>query len=386
KDLKLTIGNIRLGTQNATVTYDDLVKLYLDASDSSGYGTKIWGMAGSETEAGADTIFMSEHNVQLQPGDGIKYIHAQFFDPIGHVSDVVQDIIILDRNHIVYPDRDNEIYIPEAENDEIALNDTRLFIPEGAVPGKLIITPYMAKRLSANPDTLDPTKLPSISDHPRIDSQIVESIKFIVQNSETGEFISNLRFNTPVDPLKSVEFRFHYDIQSLIEADVDFDQEDDLRIFYWDGVNWVFLGGDANPDSNFVYIKNLNFLSTAPPPPGDPLNLSEYRPDYGIFKEESGFLDPLANLSVRPNPFTPNGDGVNDQVLFDFGRALDPNEKLTIKIFDERGYQVRTIRNDFYPIVWDGKDNHGSVLEGGLYFYQVDFMDQFHPGSLVLIR
>ena len=117
-----------------------------------------------------------------------------------------------------------------------------------------------------------------------------------------------------------------------------------------------------------------------------PLDSQQLKPDIGLFKADGSILRNLSNLTVRPNPFTPNGDGYNDQVFFDLGYAIRPGDDIKIEIFDERGRLVRTIRNKDYPLIWDGNDNHDQRLEGGLYFYQVTFGENIQAGSLVLVR
>ncbi|OQY28073.1 MAG: hypothetical protein B6244_08180 [Candidatus Cloacimonetes bacterium 4572_55] len=395
-DLLLTIGNRQLGTQDATVTYDREVDLYLSATDSSSYSVRLWGMEGYRTRDQALRIEATDQLAATLPsGDGVKRVYAQCEDALGHLSLIMSDSILLDQHHIVYPDRDNCIYLPEFWDDHIPNNDTRLCIPAGSVSDTLIITPLTTEKLSEESEYLNSDNITSVSDHPRIDSEIVGSIRFTVRNKTTHELIHNLRFQTADDPGESVELFFHYDSLSLVEGDVDEDQADDLKIFYWDGINWVYLGGLSYPDKNYVLIKSLEFLPSSPPPgpmPQPNLNSespSPYLPDFGLFKVESGFLDPLSKLSVRPNPFTPNEDGYNDLLYFDFGinPAFDATSgPLTIKIFDERGYQIRTLRDGSYPIIWDGTDNQERPVEGGLYFYQVQVHDRFHSGSVALIR
>ena len=89
---------------------------------------------------------------------------------------------------------------------------------------------------------------------------------------------------------------------------------------------------------------------------------------------------------VKPNPFTPNGDGMNDQVLFDFTQ-LDL-KKPELKIFAFEGWEIMQLppKNEamFY---WDGIDAHGKPLSPGIYLYVLTDGDKtVSKGYVVLAR
>ncbi|MDP3024572.1 MAG: lamin tail domain-containing protein [candidate division Zixibacteria bacterium] len=74
-------------------------------------------------------------------------------------------------------------------------------------------------------------------------------------------------------------------------------------------------------------------------------------------------------LDINPNPFSPDGDGFEDQTGISFDIPF--KSELTLKIYDVRGRQVRTLM-DKSPqvsgeIVWDGKDNNGNIVRVGIY-------------------
>jgi gliding motility-associated-like protein len=85
-------------------------------------------------------------------------------------------------------------------------------------------------------------------------------------------------------------------------------------------------------------------------------------------------------LRVKPNPFTPNADGIHDSVKFDFKGDLDEN----IRIFDLRGKLVRTLQDSIR--YWDGKDDAGNLVKGGGYIYQIKVQDTVVNGVVVVIR
>ena len=88
--------------------------------------------------------------------------------------------------------------------------------------------------------------------------------------------------------------------------------------------------------------------------------------------------DLISRLQARPSPFTPNGDGVNDQVQIAYDlRDLDTPQQLTLRIFALGGRMVREVvaapsRSGSFDHAWDGRDDSDRVVPPGLYLYQVD--------------
>ncbi len=75
-------------------------------------------------------------------------------------------------------------------------------------------------------------------------------------------------------------------------------------------------------------------------------------------------------FTARPNPFTPNHDGYNDVVEFDYA-GLDL-QAASLKIFDVEGVNVQSWENSRAGLVaWDGRDRNGRPLPPGIYFYSL---------------
>jgi hypothetical protein len=85
----------------------------------------------------------------------------------------------------------------------------------------------------------------------------------------------------------------------------------------------------------------------------------------------------LAEVAVEPNPFTPNGDGINDQAQITYTLLrLTEEAPLGVEIYDLNGQQVRALRGDrgasaLYQLVWDGRDDGGNMVPPGLYIYRI---------------
>ncbi|MBT5055540.1 MAG: hypothetical protein HOM68_03270 [Gemmatimonadetes bacterium] len=84
----------------------------------------------------------------------------------------------------------------------------------------------------------------------------------------------------------------------------------------------------------------------------------------------------VGNFDVAPNPFTPNGDGINDEmmVLFDLQRLLAPRS-VRVEIFDLTGRRLhhaeRQLASGGYSQPWDGRDDGGILVPPGLYILRV---------------
>lgn len=85
---------------------------------------------------------------------------------------------------------------------------------------------------------------------------------------------------------------------------------------------------------------------------------------------------------IRPNPFTPNEDGYNDQVEFNLQELTESGG--IIRIFDLWGRKVRQIEQGW---IWDGTDDHGNALSPGTYLYLIESQGSvLTKGTLGLVR
>jgi len=81
------------------------------------------------------------------------------------------------------------------------------------------------------------------------------------------------------------------------------------------------------------------------------------------------FISGGARMVVRSNPFTPNGDGFNDETEFNFKdiRVVNP----VLKIFDIHGRLMKEIigQPGDCKFRWNGRDQNGKLLLPGIYLY-----------------
>ncbi len=134
-------------------------------------------------------------------------------------------------------------------------------------------------------------------------------------------------------------------------------------------------------------------------PPGDTVWLSLHAcdaPDYCAPNCNDTLwwfsVEPEVGCYIHPNPFTPNDDGRNDIVVFDYPYMF--SEPAEIRIFDLRNVEVYrgqigpiSAYEDFDLRMWDGRDKNGNPLPPGLYVYIITRGGEIIcDGTVVLMR
>ena len=88
---------------------------------------------------------------------------------------------------------------------------------------------------------------------------------------------------------------------------------------------------------------------------------------------------------VSPNPFTPNGDGINDVVRISYKLLrVTSGVPVVIEIFDLSGRRVREVYSGTDPLgeyshSWDGTDDSGRSVPPGIFFYRI--LADLHSGQ-----
>jgi hypothetical protein len=139
-----------------------------------------------------------------------------------------------------------------------------------------------------------------------------------------------------------------------------------LKIYSYDGVQWMPEGGNLD-----------KFRQT----------LSATVGHFSIFAiREMDNID----FKIGPNPFTPNHDGINDEVKFSI---LSPgSEDARIRIFRLNGSLVRELKARTIQATttiessWDGLDSQGTQCGDGIYIYQIALTGKHYNGIVVLAR
>ena len=83
----------------------------------------------------------------------------------------------------------------------------------------------------------------------------------------------------------------------------------------------------------------------------------------------------IGDLEVAPTAFTPNGDGVNDQVQIRFVIFKVETATPRVRVFDLAGRMVTELSGageDFASYTWSGRDAQGVLVPPGLYLCHID--------------
>lgn len=137
---------------------------------------------------------------------------------------------------------------------------------------------------------------------------------------------------------------------------------DEIVVVRWDAAQnlWINEGGVVNSDKKEV------------------ATVSQSLGSYGVFTlaRVKSNIDTDTRVVIKPFGLSPNGDGVNDELVID-GLESHPNNKLIV--FDRVGKVVfETTAYNTRGNIFKGFVNEGSsiVLPLGTYFYTVDYLDE----------
>ena len=96
----------------------------------------------------------------------------------------------------------------------------------------------------------------------------------------------------------------------------------------------------------------------------------------------------VGDVKVTPNPFTPNGDGVNDEIAFAFSvYKVNIEKPASVTIYNLAGRKVRELEEQRpqasgpYQILWDGVDDEGERVPPGLYIAQIGVDTDFESSE-----
>ncbi len=85
----------------------------------------------------------------------------------------------------------------------------------------------------------------------------------------------------------------------------------------------------------------------------------------------SDFSSSKMKISLKPNPFSPDGDGYEDHAVISINLPVDA-ARIRLEIFDILGRKIRTLSDNRFSgstqsFVWDGRDDHSQKARIGIY-------------------
>ena len=96
-----------------------------------------------------------------------------------------------------------------------------------------------------------------------------------------------------------------------------------------------------------------------------------------IFSENKSITE---NISVSPNPFSPDNDGFEDFTIINY-TLPQKTSQVRIKIFDNRGRLLRTLLNNQPSgsqgsVVFDGLEDNGTPFRMGIYIVFLEALNE----------
>ena len=142
---------------------------------------------------------------------------------------------------------------------------------------------------------------------------------------------------------------------------------------------WILVGGNVTPTGNNV-TATINEVGT-----------------YGLFITEANNYDPgevISGITISPNPFSPNGDGLYDDTKISF--FLTEEATVTVEIYNVYGDRKKILAQTFpfsgssltdpvprrVPgLIWDGTDFGGNPVPYGIYVLRILVTYNFGSGQ-----
>ncbi len=182
--------------------------------------------------------------------------------------------------------------------------------------------------------------------------RIIRCYSFVATKGQSGNEIKNFVFARPL-----ARIVLTYEVEngyvkraSSVPANRASQQ---LALFWFNGLEWMKLGGKVDQDSRQVSIKSKR--------------IGKY------MIKESLRASSFVIESIQPDKiFTPNGDGWNDYFEIQYANPKDGN--VSGKIYDLKGALVAGMEQgaNEETLKWDGKDASGNPAPGGVYIYQIE--------------
>ncbi|MFA5859381.1 MAG: fibronectin type III domain-containing protein [Elusimicrobiota bacterium] len=148
--------------------------------------------------------------------------------------------------------------------------------------------------------------------------------------------------------------------------------ENNYRVFWYDGTDWRYIGGKVDPAKNTVTAWVSHFSK------------------YAIFETINTSSLDAQSYKPKEKILTLNNDGLNDTAYFSglqnanlLAIANGGTEETKIYIYNLRNQLIRTIVD---TEIWNGKDDSDNLVENGVYIYQYELNGEKVTGSFVVAK
>ena len=235
----------------------------------------------------------------------------------------------------------------------------KLLIPEE-------LTDILYKETNSYDDDLNITVTKKVEEENK--DKVISCYEYKAFKGYDNESLEEIKSFSFEKPKATVSLSYEVDSQGSVKGtSIKANQAGrNLALFWFNGIEWVKLGARTDTVEQVLAIKTKKL---------------------GMYKIKEAFAATEFTLNkVWPRIFTPNNDGLNDVVNFQYD---NPNEKgVVCRIFDVRGALVRQldIGQTETSFAWDGKDEKGKVALSGVYIYQLEGEGKVINGTVILAK
>lgn len=153
-----------------------------------------------------------------------------------------------------------------------------------------------------------------------------------------------------------------------------------LDYYYYTGQGFPYPLWLSNSERilDIILDDSGNGIVTDPNP-----NLLLTRPTVSVYNNSYSNLPSGFDLKQNyPNPFNPSTT---------ISYSLNKDSDVIIRIFDLSGKLISTLLNNYqtngeHTIIWNGTDNRGNKVAGGVYLYQLRVGDFIQTKKMVLMK
>ncbi len=187
------------------------------------------------------------------------------------------------------------------------------------------------------------------------DELLIASSTFLILTEDRNKFLATYpEVNSSVIQVESWQTLNNSDDGVTLRDSLDFLVE---QIIYGimppNGISWERIDYDKSGSDSANWWRSVDPLGATPG------------------KENSVHTTFTSNIQLKlyPNPFSPDGDGFDDELNIEYQIPLGSN--LTVKIYDVKGRSVKTLLQNQPAVsgktVWDGKNDEGKIVRTGIY-------------------
>ncbi len=147
--------------------------------------------------------------------------------------------------------------------------------------------------------------------------------------------------------------------------------ENMYRIFWYDGKNWRYIGGNVDTAKNTVTAWVNHFSK------------------FGVFEVVNTITINAQSYKPQEKILTLNKDGLNDVAYFsglqtaNFLTVANGGNEVVVKIYNIRNQLIRKLVD---TEIWDGTNDSGNVVENGVYIYQYELNGEKVSGTIIIAK